>query len=313
MIIHQGPPENWDAPEGGSAVAIGVFDGVHRGHRQVLAALDDSPAAAKVALTFGTHPAEVLSDRGAPPLLTTLKERLRLLEEAGMDRVAVLDFDDQMVEMTPEGFVQRVLVDGLDTRLVAVGEDFRFGNRAVGSTETLEELGLLHGFEVKVVPILREKGTEIRSTAIREAIAAGDVERATILLGRPHLIKGVVVAGEGRGATIGVPTANLSFPDGLAVPKRGVYAVYAQVDDTRLPAVANFGVRPTFGGESEVLEVHVLGGAHDLAGKELGVHFVARLRDEQRFDGVEALVSQIHTDIEAAGDHLNENEVTQPS
>ena len=311
MIIHQGLPETWDAPEGGSAVAIGVFDGVHRGHRRVLAALDDSPAATKVALTFGTHPAEVLSDRGAPPLLTPLKERLRLLGEAGMDRVAVLDFDDDMVAMTPEGFVQRVLVEGLNARFVAIGEDFRFGNRAVGSTETLVELGQRHGFEVAVVPILHEEDTEIRSTAIREAIAAGDVERAAILLGRPYLIRGVVVAGEGRGATIGVPTANLSFPDGLAVPKRGVYAVYAEIDGTRLPAVANLGVRPTFGGESEVLEVHVLGGAYDLAGKELGVHFVTRLRDEQRFDGVEALVSQIHTDIEAAGDYLDE--VTQPS
>ena len=311
MIIDQGPPETWDPPADGSAVAIGVFDGVHRGHRRVLAALDEAPVATKVALTFGTHPAEVLSDRGAPLLLTPLRERLRLLHEAGVDRIAVLDFDDAMVEMSAEGFVQRVLVDGLNAKFVAVGEDFRFGNRARGSTETLEELGRPHGFGVMIVPILREDGTEIRSTAIREAIAAGAVERAATLLGRPHVIKGVVVPGEGRGATIGVPTANISFPDRLAVPSRGVYVVRAEIDGVTLPAVANLGVRPTFGGEAEVLEVHILEGDYELAGKEVGVQFVARLRDEQRFDGVDALVTQIRADIAAAAQHLDG--VTQTS
>ena len=305
MIIDQGPPDTWDSPVDGSAVAIGVFDGVHRGHRQVLAALDDAPVTTKVALTFGTHPAEVLSDRGAPPLLTPLRERLRLLQEAGVDRVAVLDFDDAMVEMSPEAFVQQVLVDGLNAKFVAVGEDFRFGNRARGSTETLTELGGRHGFDVAIVPILREDGVEIRSTAIRQAIASGEVERAANLLGRPYLIRGVVVPGEGRGATIGVPTANISFPNRLAVPPRGVYAVFAEIDGTTLPAVANFGVRPTFGGETEVLEVHILDGDYDLAGKEVGVQFMARLRDEQRFDGVDALVSQIQAVIAAAGDYLD--------
>ena len=311
MIIDQGPPETWDPPVDGSAVAIGVFDGVHRGHRQVLAALDEAPETTKVALTFGTHPAEVLSDRGAPLLLTPLRERLRLLQEAGVDRVAVLDFDDAMVEMSPDDFAQRVLVDGLNAKFVAVGEDFRFGNRAQGSTETLAELGRRHGFGVAIVPILHEDGAEIRSTAIREAIAAGEVERAATLLGRPHVIRGVVVPGEGRGATIGVPTANISFPDRLAVPSRGVYAVFAELDGATLPAVANLGVRPTFGGETEVLEVHILDGDYELAGKEIGVQFVARLRDEQRFDGVDALVSQIQADIAAAGDYLDG--VTQAS
>jgi riboflavin kinase/FMN adenylyltransferase len=299
MMVYRGRPETWDPPHGGSGVAIGVFDGVHRGHLRVFAALDTADT--KVVLTFGTHPAAALSPQGAPPKLTTLKGRLALFAAAGIDSTAILDFDDEMISMTPEAFVERVLVNGLDARLVAVGEGFRFGNKAGGSTDTLIELGRTHGFEVAVVPILSIDGNEIRSTTIREAIAAGDVERAADLLGRPYLIQGIVVPGEGRGRTIGVPTANISFPSGLAVPRRGVYAVYAEVDGERLPAVANFGIRPTFGGDEEVLEVHVIGMDVDLDGREIGVQFVARLRNEQRFDGVDALVEQIQADISAAG------------
>lgn len=307
MIIYQGSPHAWDPPEGGSAVAIGVFDGVHRGHRKVLAALEEAPVETKVVLTFGTHPAQVLSTTGAPAKLSTLKERLVLLEEAGIDLVAVLDFDDQMVTLSPDDFVSDVLVAGLAARFVAIGDGFRFGYGAGGTTETLAELGSEHGFEVTVVPILRDDGNEIRSTAIRHAVTDGDVEAAATLLGRPYAIHGIVVPGEGRGATIGVATANVSFPHGLAVPRRGVYAVFAEVDGLRFPAVANLGVRPTFGGDDqEILEVHVIGKDLELRGKELGVHFVARLRDEQRFDGVEDLVAQIHADIESAGGLLGE-------
>ena len=306
MIIYQGPPREWDVPDTGSAVSIGVFDGVHRGHRLVLGALDETPVEAKIALTFGTHPAQVLSEAGPPPMLTSLKERLALLGEAGVDAVAVLDFDADMVALTPQEFVEEVLVAGLYARFVAVGEGFRFGHLAEGTTDTLIELGRTRGFDVAVVPILNDDGVEIRSTVIRQAVAAGDVERAASLLGRPYRITGVVVAGEGRGATIGIPTANISFPANLAVPSRGVYAVYAVIDGTRLPAVANLGVRPTFGGDEEVLEVHVINQELDLAGKELGVDFVTRLRDEQRFDGIEPLVAQIRSDIEAARSVLEE-------
>jgi riboflavin kinase/FMN adenylyltransferase len=308
--VLQGPPEQWETPVG-SAVAIGVFDGVHRGHRRVIEALDDADTALKIALTFGTHPAQMLSDRGAPPLLTPLRERIRLLGDAGVDAVAVLDFDDAMVETSPERFVERVLVDGLSVRLVAVGEDFRFGKGALGTAATMAELGERHGFDVVAVPILTVDGEEVRSTRIRELVAAGDVQRAARLLGHPHLIRGIVVPGEGRGATIGIPTANVSFPDGLAVPARGVYAVYAEIDDVPLPAVANLGVRPTFDGGAEVLEVHILDGDYTLTGKEVGVAFVARLRSEQRFESVAELVAQIHRDIQAAGKHLDG--VAQPS
>lgn len=310
MRVIQGPPEQWETPAS-SAVAIGVFDGVHRGHQRVIDALDGSGAAARVALTFGTHPAQMLSDRGAPPLLTPLRERIRLLGDAGVDAVAVLDFDAAMVETSPERFVERVLVDGLAARIVAVGEDFRFGKGASGTAKTLAEQGELRGFDVVSVPILTVDGEEVRSSRIRELVAAGDVATAARLLGRPYLIRGIVVPGEGRGATIGIPTANVSFPDGLAVPARGVYAVYAEIDRARLPAVANLGVRPTFDGGAEVLEVHILDGDYTLAGKEIGVAFAARLRDEQRFESVDALVAQIHRDIRAAVETFEE--AAQPS
>lgn len=305
MSVLQGPPESWDPPEAGTAVAIGVFDGVHLGHRRVLEAVDGASGLTRVALTFGTHPAEVLGT-GAPPMLNTLKERISLLEDAGVDRVAVLDFNADTVAWTPEEFVAHVLEHGLRARRVAVGEGFRFGVEATGTTDTLTELGAQHGFTVAVVPIVLRGGSEVRSTAIREAIARGDVELAADLLGRPHRVTGVVVSGEGRGAAIGIPTANLSIPAGLAVPPRGVYAVYAEIDGTRLPAVANLGVRPTFGGDQEVLEVHVIGRELNLGGKEVGVDFVHRLRDERRFDGVDALVAQIRADIDAAREVLSE-------
>jgi riboflavin kinase/FMN adenylyltransferase len=289
---------------------MGVFDGVHRGHQRVLAALEAAPAGTRVALTFGTHPAQVLSASGAPAQLTTLKERIALLAEAGVDAVAILDFDDDMVAKTAAEFIEEVLVAGLDARFVAVGEGFRFGHDAAGTTDTLAEAGQANGFTVAVVPILTDGGTEVRSTAIREAVAEGEMEEAARLLGRPYDLTGTVVPGDGRGKTIGVPTANVSFPGQLAVPKRGVYAVFAQVDGVRLPAVANLGVRPTFGGDTEVLEVHVIGADLDLEGREIGVDFVTRLRDERRFDGIDSLVKQIRQDIAEASRVLDGFEQT---
>ena len=193
MIIYRGSPDTWDPPEEGSAVAIGVFDGVHRGHRRVFAALDEAPVPNRVVLTFGTHPAQVLSTTGAPAKLGSLKDRLAQFEAIGIDRVAILDFDEEMVAMTPDDFVTRVLVDGLSARYVAIGHGFRFGHAAEGSTETLAELGGRHGFEVAVVPILSADGVEVRSTAIRHSIIDGDVSQAATLLGRPYAIRGVVV------------------------------------------------------------------------------------------------------------------------
>ena len=307
MIIYQGTPSGWDAPEGGSAVAIGVFDGVHLGHRRVLDSLSDiDPDVTRVAMTFGTHPASLLSPDGAPPRLSTLKRRFDLFEDAGIDRVAVLGFDEEMRSMTPEDFVRRFLVAGLNARFVVVGVGFRFGRGAAGTTETLVELGQRHGFRVEVIDIACDGGAEIRSSAIRQALHDGNVTRAAAMLGRPYDLEGIVVPGDGRGRQLGFPTANVSFPAMLTIPRHGVYAVVAVIDGDAHRAVANLGTRPTFGGEDEVLEVHVLGMDRDLYGKHLSVQFIGWLRDERRFDSVDDLLIQIHADIASAIETLDE-------
>ncbi len=307
MIMYQGNPSDWDTPEYGSAVAIGVFDGVHLGHRRVLDSLGGGDAnLVRVAMTFGTHPASLLSPDGAPPRLSTLKRRFGLFADAGIDRVAVLSFDEEMRAMPPEDFVRRFLIEGLNAKVVAVGVGFRFGRGAAGTTDTLTELGHRYGFQVRVVDIACDDGTEIRSTAIREALYEGGVDRAAAMLGRPYDLEGIVVPGDGRGRQIGVPTANVSFPATLTIPRRGVYAVTANIDGVAHPAVANLGTRPTFGGEEEVLEVHVPGLDRDLYGKHLSVEFLGRIRDERRFESVDDLLVQIHTDIATAIEMLAE-------
>lgn len=301
MILYQGDAAAWEPPPHGAAVAIGVFDGVHLGHRRVLDALDGSgERLSKTAMTFGTHPAAILAPDGAPTRLSTLARRFELFEEAGIDRIAVLNFDEAMSYMTPEEFVDRYLVGGLDARFVAVGEGFRFGRNASGTTETLGELAAARGIAIEIVEIATLGGREIRSTAIREDLEAGDVTDAAAMLGRPYDMEGIVVPGDGRGRELGIPTANISFPAVLTVPLPGVYAVIAEVDGAAYPAVANLGIRPTFGGTEQVLEVHVLDLDRNLYGKQVRVLFVERIRDERRFESIEDLLLQIRTDIGTA-------------
>ncbi|MGB5186067.1 MAG: bifunctional riboflavin kinase/FAD synthetase [Acidimicrobiia bacterium] len=307
MIVYQGDPAGWETPEQGSAVAIGVFDGVHLGHRRVLRALHgNANGLTRVAMTFGIHPAAVLAPDRAPTRLSTLKRRFELLEAAGIDRIAVLGFDESMRDMTPEEFVDRFLVEGLKTRFVAVGSGFRFGRGASGTTDTLAELGASRGFRVEVVEIARQADEEIRSTLIRERVESGNVEGAAAMLGRPYEMEGIVVPGDGRGRQLGVPTANVSFPAVLTVPSEGVYAVRVGIDGSDYRGVANLGVRPTFDGTERVLEVHVLDHDMDLYGKQLDVGFVRRIREERRFASVDELLTQIRTDIKAAARILDE-------
>jgi riboflavin kinase/FMN adenylyltransferase len=307
MIVYQGDPADWETPERGSAVAVGVFDGVHLGHQRVLSALHGNDnGLTRVAMTFGTHPAAVLAPDRAPTRLSTLKRRFELLETSGIDRIAVLGFDESMRDMTPEEFVDRFLVEGLNTRFVAVGVGFRFGRDAAGTTDTLVELGASRGFRVEVVEIARQEDQEIRSTLIRERVESGDVEGAASMLGRPYEMEGIVVPGDGRGRQLGVPTANVSCPAVLTVPAEGVYAVLVGIDGLDHRGVANLGVRPTFDGTERVLEVHVLDDDMNLYGKQIRVRFVGRIREERRFAAVEELLTQIRTDIKAAARILDE-------
>lgn len=257
----------------------------------------------RAVLTFDRHPLALVAPERTPPLLTTIEHRLELMESLGVDLVGVLPFE-QIREMHPAHFIHQVLLGSLGARLVVVGTNFRFGLNRAGDVVALQKEAGRHGFEVDAVELLRGDGAAVSSSAIRASLDEGDVEGAAQKLGRPYELRGVVEAGDGRGRTIGFPTANLSFPEEMAVPARGVYAVRVIVGHLLIPGVVNIGVRPTFGGGGLVVEVHLLDFDGDLYGRQLSVQFHARLRDEQRFGGIDELVAQIDRDVETARESL---------
>lgn len=294
-------------PAAPSVVTIGNFDGVHRGHRVLLRRAVDTArdrGVRSVVVTFDPHPAAVLRPGSQPPALQTTDQRVAALVDAEPDVVVVLPFTTELAARTPAGFVTSVLHERLRAVRVIVGTNFRFGHRAVGDVVTLVEQGEVHGFEVEAVALLELDGRPISSTAVREHLQAGEVDWVRRALGRATTLTGRVVPGDGRGTTIGVPTANLALPVGLALPADGVYAGHAEVAGERLPAVTNVGRRPTFDGQGRTVEVHLIGTGRDLYDRELAISFETRLRGERRFDGPEALVAQIRADIAAARGHL---------
>lgn len=310
MRVLVGDPGVWTPQPGGAAVSVGVFDGVHLGHRQMLQALfDDAGAMADIpigAVTFDRHPLVTIAPDRVPQLLTTPDERLALFEAADLDFAAVLTFDATMRSLPPDGFVETVLANGLGARLVVVGDGFRFGLNASGDVDELRRLGDHFGFAVRSVELLETGSGAISSTLIRRALSEGDVDGAADLLGRPFARTGRVIAGDHRGTEIGFPTANLGIRPGLLVPGRGVYAAVAVFDQQRIPAVVNIGIRPTFDGVREVVEAHLLDFEADLYGRDLTLEFVERLRGEVRFESVAALVDQIGRDVESARARLRQ-------
>lgn len=304
MKVLRGDPRRWGpAPPGGSAVTIGVYDGVHLGHQTVLADLSTRARALGVeqraVLTFDRHPLVLVAPDRAPRLLTTIAQRLEILDSLGVDLVGVLPFE-HVRAMHPAEFIHQVLLGSLGARLVVVGSNFRFGLDRAGDVVALEREGARHGFEVDAVELLRGEGTTVSSSAIRSMVGEGDVEGAKSALGRPFELRGVVGTGEGRGHSMGFPTANLSFPADMVVPARGVYAALVGVGDGTVPGVVNVGVRPTFGGEKFTVEVHLLAFEGDLYDETLALRFSHRLRDEMHFDSVEGLVTQIRRDVDEA-------------
>ena len=249
-----------------------------------------------VVATFRQHPVSLIDPDSAPQLLMTVERRLELLEEYGVAAVALFDFDDEFRHLAADEFVEKILVAGLRARRVAVGQGFRFGYRQLGDVALLRALGAEHGFAIDDVAIL-EAGVPVRSTVIRALVADGHAAAAARLLGRPFRLTGTVVPGDQRGRTIGYPTANLAVAEELVVPGSGVYAVQIGWDEVRRPGVVNVGNRPTFGGAESVVEAHVLDYSGELYGKRLSVDFVARLRAEQKFAGVEELVAAIENDV----------------
>ena len=291
------------APEP-SVVTIGNFDGVHRGHRTLLRRTVEAARARglrSIAVTFDPHPAAVVRPGSEPTPLQPLDARIAELAATGVDLVLVLPFTRELSTLSPDAFVARVLAEGLRARRVVVGTNWRFGHRAAGDVVTLVEAGEAHGFEVEAVGLLEVDGVAISSSAIRTHLLEGDVAWAVRALGRPHTVAGEVVAGDGRGRTIGVPTANLALDAPVVVPAAGVYAGHAFVAGDTLPCVTNVGVRPTFDQHGPaVVETHLIDVDRDLYGVRLTVGFEHRLRAEQRFDAVEALVAQISHDVARA-------------
>jgi riboflavin kinase / FMN adenylyltransferase len=298
VIVLREPHAEWSA--GPTALTIGVLDGVHLGHRRLLEELQQTAGSLPVGVvTFGNHPAGLTSPEGAPPLICSVDRRLELIEDAGIDVAAVLRFDEALRAMSPEVFVEDLLVGRLGARAVVVGAGFRFGSGLAGDVDVLAALGEKLGFTTRAIPIVGD-AEPVSSTAIRSRVASGDVGGAAEMLGRPFQLRGTVSRGDGRGKSIGFPTANLAIDPGLLVPGRGVYAVKAVVDGAARDGVVNVGVRPTFDGTTEVVEVHILDFDADLYDEDVAVEFVERLRDEMRFSGVEQLVEQIGQDVTAA-------------
>jgi riboflavin kinase/FMN adenylyltransferase len=289
----------WPSP----AVTIGNFDGVHRGHEALVAAAARwarSPGGTIVALTFDPHPARLLDPQRAPATLTTLAQKEELLGRLGVERLAVLPFTEELARQPPEDFASTVLAGALGAERVVVGEDCRFGQERRGNVETLRALGKSLGFEVETVPAVLHRDRPVSSSRVRAALREGDVGEAWALLGHPFFVDGTVVEGERRGRQLGFPTANLETENEI-VPARGVYAVRCGLPaDEWVPGVANVGRRPTFGGTLLSVEAHLIDFDRDLYGAGLRLEFQARLRDEQRFPGPEALVAQIGKDVERA-------------
>ncbi|MGI8775519.1 MAG: bifunctional riboflavin kinase/FAD synthetase [Actinomycetota bacterium] len=296
--------ESLTPPEEGCALTIGTFDGVHLGHRALIAAAGEAAealGAMTAALTWDRHPAATLRPDRAPLLLTSTARKTELLAEAGVESLALLPFDEELSQVTAEDFVTDVLVAGLGARSVFVGHNWRFGRDRAGDVGLLMKMGADLGFEVHGAPLIEVAGEPVSSSRIRRAVAAGDMAEARALLGRPFDVDGVVMPGRSRGRELGYPTANLELEPHLSRPPVGVYAGVATIAEVRRPAAINIGTSPTFAsdGAPEVrVEAFVLDFDGDIYGTTVRLEFWERLRDEVRFDSVEALVAQMGDDVE---------------
>ena len=289
---------------GAPAVTVGNFDGVHRGHQALVAAVVAEArrrGSLAVALIFDPHPSRVLAPERAPGTLMTIPQRAEVLADLGVDRLAVLPFSRELSHEPAESFARQVLAECLGASAVVVGFNFRFGHARAGDVASLEALGRRLGFVVHAIPPVLHEDTPVSSTRVREAVARGAVEAARELLGRRYFLDGVVVQGLGRGRRLGIPTANLD-PANEILPGGGVYAALCRVEGRPglVKAVVNMGRRPTFGGGAALLEAHLLDFEADVYERTLRVEFEARLRDEERFPDAQALRVQIGRDIEAA-------------
>lgn len=268
-------------------VAIGTFDGVHRGHQAVIKGAD-------TVLTFDPHPLEVIHPSALPKLIMPFGVKRDVIEGLGVRELVVIPFDREFAALSAEEFIEQVLIERLGAESVAVGENFRFGAKAKGDPAML---AAREEFETRVVPLVEVDGETVSSTRIRALVAAGDMEGARHCLGAPFMVEGTVVEGDQRGRELGFPTANIVPDDSLVIPGHGVFAAFAD----GVPAAVNVGVRPTFeSGRGVLIETYLIDRTEDLYGRTLRVAFVERLRGEKRFPSVEELIAQMRIDVEDA-------------
>jgi riboflavin kinase / FMN adenylyltransferase len=287
----------------GISIALGTFDGVHLGHREIIRRVITTAkcrGGTSVVFTFEPHPRTVLNPYLPLPLLTTYDEKRAIIASLGVDVLFTLPFHVDFSRISPEGFVRDILVELVRPELVVVGPNYTFGCEGQGNPELLANLGEKYGFKVEVVRPVFLEGQMVSSTMIRKMINQGDVANARKLLARYFTLSGKVVAGDGRGRTLGYPTANVAFPPSAVLPSDGVYAVWVVVDQNIHPGVANIGSNPTFGVSGRRLEVHLLDFQADLYNHHLTIELVQHLRDEKTFSGAEELISQIEKDVTIA-------------
>lgn len=308
-------PTDW----GRCVLTIGVFDGVHRGHAELIAHAVKAGRVRKVPtvlMTFDPHPMEVVFPGSHPARLTTLARRAELVEEAGVDVFLVIPFTTDFMKLTPDRYIHELLVEHLHVVEVVVGDNFTFGKKAAGTVETLRRAGEQFGFAVQSVSLVAEhrdvgntESVTFSSTYIRSCVDAGDMVAAAEALGRPHRVEGVVVRGDGRGWSLGFPTANVAPPTHSAIPADGVYAAWftvlghgtvtgTVVPGERYRAAVSVGTNPTFSGRTRTVEAYVLDNTADLYGQHVAVDFVDRIRGQKKFDSVQDLVAAMNTDID---------------
>ncbi len=312
------PPEVTD-----TVVTIGVFDGMHRGHQKLLAAANKRAkelSVPSVLLTFDPHPLAILRPDRMPPMLGTVQQRAELTATFGTDYMLAMSFNAEISRLSPEEFFTQILCDNLRAKAVVVGENFAFGYRAAGNTETLRQLGQRYGVEVHVVEMLVDEGEVICSTLIRKLLLTGQVRRANWALGRYFSVTGEVVRGAGRGGKeLGFPTANLYFPDSVALPEDAVYAGWLRIDSiapvdgdmqlgVRYPAAISVGHNPTFGDARRSVESYVINKEADLYGHTVTVEFVDRVRGMKKFDSVAELLEAINRDVDQTLQILEEEQ-----
>ncbi len=293
-------------------LTIGNYDGLHVGHKKIIDRVREKALAINgtaVLMTFDPHPLRVIRPDKVVGMITPVYLKKKLIEEAGIDVLFVLPFNDEFRLITPEEFVRRILVETLAIKGLIVGYDFKFGRQGKGTIDDLRTLSGRYGYSFEVQSPITLDGEKVGSNRIRKMIAEGEVEKAGRHLGRPYMIEGLVVPGEARGRSIGFPTVNLQTEFEL-VPKRGVYITSVRIDGVERPAVTNIGYNPTFDGTRRTIETHILDFSGDLYGKGAALYFLQRVRDEVKFRSVDELKTRIGADVRMARDYFRRGRVT---